>query len=163
MHCPVCTSLLLVFVAVVAGCGGSNYPPVSGKVTMNGKPIPSVTVVFTPVGSASAPVPGPYSVGTTDEQGAFTLRTRNGDGGAVPGPHRVGVEYGDKAELSELKFKLKKADEESKQAIKKQINELRTLFKSRVKIPTNVIFKFTVPKNGTVSANFELKQEQPVP
>jgi len=148
-----------MFVAVVAGCGGSNYPPVSGKVTMNGKPVPSVTVVFTPVGSASAPVPGPYSVGTTDQQGAFTLRTRNGDGGAVPGPHRVGVEYGDKAELSELKLKLKRADEESKQAIEKQINELRALFKSRVKIPANVIYRFDVPKDGTSSANFELNQQ----
>lgn len=158
MYCfPLRTSLLLIFAAVVAGCGGSSYPPVSGKVTMDGKPVPSVTVVFTPVGSASVQAPGPYSVGTTDEQGDFTLQTRHGDGGAVPGTHRVGIEYRDKEELSELKFELSEADEESKPAIEKQINELKAMFKSRVRVPANVVYKFDVPKDGTSSANFELK------
>ena len=125
---------------------------------MNGQPVPSVTVVFTPVGSASAPNPGPYSTGVTDEQGNFTLQTRRDDGGAVPGPHRVGIEYGDTDELSE-KFELSEADEESKPAIEKQIKELRALFKSRVKVPANVIYKFDVPKDGTSSADFELNQK----
>ena len=157
--CTFRTSLLLILVATIAGCGESDYPPVSGKVTMNGQPVPSVTVVFTPVGSASAPNPGPYSTGVTDEQGNFTLQTRRDDGGAVPGPHRVGIEYGDTDELSELKFELSEADEESKPAIEKQIKELRALLKSRVKVPANVIYKFDVPKDGTSSADFELKQE----
>jgi len=157
--CTFRVSLLLIFVTVVAGCGRSNYPAVSGKVTMNGKPVPSVTVVFTPVGSAAAPIPGPHSIGVTDGQGNFILRTRHNDEGAVPGPHRVGVEYGDKDKLSELKLELREADEESKPAIEKQIAELRALFKSRVKVPTNVVYRFDVPKGGTSAANFELSQQ----
>lgn len=160
MNCfPFRKSLLLILVAMCAGCDQSAYPPVSGTVTMDGKPVPSVTVVFTPVGTASAPTPGPYSSGVADEQGNFTLRTRHGDRGAVPGPHRVGIEYGNKDELSELKFELGEADEESKPAIKQRIAELKALFKSRIKIPTNVIHRFVVPNNGTSSANFELNQE----
>ena len=153
------TSLLLIIVAVVAGCGQNNYPAVSGKVTMDGKPVPSVTVVFTPVGSPSAPNPGPYSLGVTDQQGTFTLRTRHDDGGAVAGPHRVGIEYADKEQMRDLKFNLRQADDESKPAIQKQINELKTVFKSRIKVPANVIYEFEVPKKGTSEANFELNSQ----
>ena len=157
MNCyTYCTSLILILVVVIAGCNQSAYPPVSGKVTKNGEPVPSVTVVFTPVGSPSTPIPGPYSVGITDEQGNFTLRTRRDDAGAVPGPHRVGIEYADQEKMRDLKFNLRQADDESKPSIKKQIKELRTLFKSRIKVPANVIYKFEVPKEGTSKANFKL-------
>ena len=147
--------LLIVFVAV-AGCSQNTYPPVSGKVTVDGEPVPSVTVVFTPVGSPSTPNPGPYSTAITNEQGNFTLRTRRDDGGAVPGPHRVGIEYADQEKMRDLKFNLRQADDESKPAIQKKIDELKTLFKSRIKVPANVIYKFEVPKEGTSKANFEL-------
>ena len=150
--------LLIVFV-VVAGCSQNIYPPVSGKVTMDGEPVPSVAVIFTPVGSPSTPNPGPYSTAITDEQGNFTLRTRRDDVGAVPGPHRVGIEYSDQEKMSDLKFNLRQADDESKPAIQKKIKELRTSFKSRIKVPANVIYKFEVPKEGTSEANFELNPE----
>ena len=148
--------LLLILFGVVAGCSQNTYPPVSGKVTMDGEPVPSVTVVFTPVGSPSAPNPGPYSTAMTNEQGNFALRTRRDDGGAVPGPHRVGIEYADQEKMRDLNFNLRQANEESRPAIKQQIEELRTLFKSRIKVPANVIYKFEVPKEGTSKANFEL-------
>ncbi len=153
------SSLLLILVALCAGCSGDAYPPVSGKVTYKGQPVPAITVVFTPVGSVTAPNPGPYSSGVTDDEGNFTLRTRRGDLGAVPGPHRVGIEYIATGELSDLKFQLREADDESKPAIKQQIDELKSLIKSQVKVPANVIHQFTVPKDGTASANFELNQK----
>ena len=150
------TSPVLILVAVVAGCSQSSYPPVSGKVTMDGKPVPSVMVVFTPVGSAASPNPGPYSKGVTDAQGTFTLRTRHDDGGAVAGPHRVGIEYANREAMSDLKFNLREADNEEKPAIQKQIDELKASFKSRIKVPANVIYEFEVPEEGTSEANFEL-------
>ena len=152
-------SLLLILFVVVTGCHQNKYPPVSGKVTMDGEPVPSVTVVFTPVGSPSAPNPGPYSTAITNEQGNFTLRTRRDDGGAVPGPHRVGIEYSDKEKMRGLKSYLRQADDELKPAIQKKIDELKTLFKSRIKVPANVIYKFEVPKDGTSKANFELNSQ----
>jgi len=152
-------SLLLILFVVVAGCTRSTYPPVSGKVTMDGKPVPSLTVAFTPVGSPSSPNPGPYSSAVTDEQGMFTLKTRHGDRGAVRGPHRVGFEYAIADEMSDLKFQLREADGESKPAIRKQIAELKTLKKSRIKVPVNLIYKFEVPTEGTSKANFELNSQ----
>ena len=116
------TSLLLILFVFVAGCSKSAYSPVSGKVTKDGKPVPAVTVVFTPVGSASAPNPGPYSKGVTDEQGDFTLRTRHDDGGAVPGPHRVGIEYANAGEMSDLKHQLREAEQQRAALLKGPIN-----------------------------------------
>jgi len=150
---------LLLLLVVATGCGFDSYPSVSGKVTMDGEPVPSVTVVFTPVGSPSAPTPGPYSTGVTDEQGNFTLRTRNAEGGGVPGPHRVGIEYGAADDLADLKFQLREADGEMKESIQKRIDELRALFKSRIRVPANATYNFNVPEEGTSTANFELKPE----
>jgi hypothetical protein len=69
----------------VAGCGrGPALAPVSGTVTMNGKPLARVRVEFWPEEGS------PRSTGSTDEAGRFTLTT---DGtakpGAVVGRHKV--------------------------------------------------------------------------
>ncbi|HEY2786676.1 MAG TPA: hypothetical protein VGJ05_17060, partial [Fimbriiglobus sp.] len=78
--------LLAVTLALVgAGCSrGPTLAPVSGTVTLNGKPLANVQVEFWPEGSA------PRSVGMTDQQGRFTLTT-DGEGkpGAVVGSHKV--------------------------------------------------------------------------
>ena len=152
------SSLLLILFLVLAGCS-ENFPPVSGKVTMNGKPVPSLTVVFTPVGSPSDANPGPYSTGVTNGQGVFVLKTRHGDSGAVPGPHRVGIEYANAGAMSDLKLQLREADEKSKPSIKQQIDSLRASNKSRIKIPPNWIHEFEVSKEGTSDANFELNSK----
>lgn len=68
------------------GCGGSDVPrtaKVQGTVTMNGKPVPNIGVVFFPVGS------GPMASGNTDDQGKFELTTVSPKDGAVIGQHRV--------------------------------------------------------------------------
>ena len=49
-------------------------------------------VVFYPKPTEENPTPGPFSVGTTDNEGKFTLVTRNGDPGAVIGINQVGFE-----------------------------------------------------------------------
>lgn len=157
MNCyPFRAALLLILVALVSGCGRKSHPPVSGKVTMDGEPVPSIRVVFSPVGSAAAPVPGPYSTAVTDEQGNYTLATRHGDAGAVAGPHRVGIDYEESNGLIDLQGELVEASAESKASIQKKIDELRVLLKSRIKVPANSIFPFEVPKEGTSSADFEL-------
>ena len=115
-----------------------------------------VEVTFTPTGSAANPAPGPYSIGVTDEQGKFTLRTRRDDQGAVPGPHKVGIEYGDSDELWSLEAQLVEANSEQKAKIKEDIAEFKAQYKSRKKIPENLTFNFVVPDEGTSSADFEL-------
>jgi len=74
--------------AMLAGCGGSGYKlvPVSGKVTLNGKPVPDAHVSFEP----RAVGPGCY--GKTDGEGRFTLQSVLDDKpGAVPGTHVVRI------------------------------------------------------------------------
>ena len=72
------------------GCGPSlSTVPVSGVVTVDGKPLENLAVSFTPVSGESEP--GPGSSGTTHAQGRFVLKTI-GDkpaNGAVVGKHRV--------------------------------------------------------------------------
>jgi hypothetical protein len=73
----------------LAGCGsGLKLAPVSGTVTVDGKPAASIAVNFTPLPGQAA---GPGSSAVTDAQGRFVLRTI-GDKrhtGAVVGKHRV--------------------------------------------------------------------------
>jgi len=156
---PYRTSLFFILFGVLVGCGGNNYSSVSGLVTMDGKPVAGVTLVFTPVGSVENSSPGPYSTGVTDDQGVFTLKTRHGNTGAVPGPHRVGIEYAKAGEMSDLTAQLHEADEESRPAIQQQIDALRASIKSRIKIPANFIQEYSVPEKGTSNASFELNSQ----
>ena len=77
--------LLGALALVVAGCsGGLERIPVSGTITLDGKPVEGAAVVFSPVGG------GPPASGTTNAQGEFDLKTAN-QPGAVPGEHYVTV------------------------------------------------------------------------
>jgi hypothetical protein len=69
----------------MVGCSGEpRLAPVTGTVTVNGKPLDNVQVEFWPQ------VRGPRSIGATDKDGRFTLTPDNGKGlGAVVGAHKV--------------------------------------------------------------------------
>jgi hypothetical protein len=84
--------LLLVLSLLAAGCGPSyKLAPVSGRVTLDGDPVPNVLVTFEPLAvKAFNPNPGPNSSGVTDADGRYTLRTIDADKpGAVVARHRV--------------------------------------------------------------------------
>lgn len=79
---------------VLTGCGGEGYTvaPVSGTVTVNGKPTANVLVSFQPMASESNINPGPGSQAVTDASGHYELKlvVANEDRlGAVVGQHRV--------------------------------------------------------------------------
>jgi hypothetical protein len=83
--------LLLGLGAVLAlGCG-ARIAPVSGKVTLNGQPLPHASVSFQPIAPPGVTDPGPGSAGTTDEKGEYTLQTSTGQKGALVGKHRVRI------------------------------------------------------------------------
>jgi hypothetical protein len=72
----------------VVGCGGSQVVPVSGRVTLDDKPVANGTVVFQPI--SEEPNPGPGSHGKTDAEGKFTLELTTGKkAGALLGLHKV--------------------------------------------------------------------------
>jgi len=82
---------LLAFLSLVActvGCGGSpDFAPVSGRITLNKKPLADAYVVFQPtVGE-----PNELSQGKTDADGNFTLESIQGTVGAKVGDHTVAI------------------------------------------------------------------------
>jgi hypothetical protein len=86
-------ALGLAVVGALLGCGseGAEYAPVSGVVTLDGKPFPGAAVMFSPTGGAKDGKRGLASYGVADAAGRFELMTQRRDVGAVPGAHLVEV------------------------------------------------------------------------
>jgi hypothetical protein len=86
---------LLGFALVPAlGCGqaAAKIVPVSGVVTLNGKPLANATVTFAPVApEGEINAAGDSSIGKTNANGEYTLTTSRGAPGAVVAKHRVRV------------------------------------------------------------------------
>src|SRR6478609_3425971 len=84
--------LTVAYVLVVAGCG-AEVVPVSGRVTLDGKPLADAVVTFQPrAGGDAAKSPTSGSVGHTDQDGRYNLRLIAPDqSGAAVGEHTVTI------------------------------------------------------------------------
>lgn len=83
---------LLVVVAANSGCSSSKIAPVSGRVTLDGKPLSGVHVGFQPIAKPGDMNPGGGSYAITDASGQYTLLLVDGEKpGAFIGKHRVEV------------------------------------------------------------------------
>jgi len=78
---------------LAAGCGKKTsykLAPVSGVVTLDGKPVPGLCVSFQPVAGKAGPDVGPSSIGFTGPDGRYTLQAiQTRQPGAVVGKHNV--------------------------------------------------------------------------
>jgi hypothetical protein len=75
---------------MLASCSSVPYGEVEGTVTLAGRPLPDVEVMFLP--ETDAGYSGPFSSGFTNESGRFRLiEMRSGRSGALVGIHRVCV------------------------------------------------------------------------
>jgi hypothetical protein len=136
------TRYVLVAILLAAGCGRSDVAPVSGTVTLNGKPLAHATVVFQP--EDEGPNPGPGSTGTTDENGRYQLRlmTTNATGARV-GKHRVSITaYAGDAEGDSS------APDTTNKVIRKALVPQEYNAKTQL--------TFDVPPGGSTSADFHL-------
>ena len=84
------SALVCALITFSVGCGGSSDQPelgyVSGVVTLDGKPVAGVNVVFKPdVGRAAA--------ANTDAEGSFTLQYLDGVEGCKVGPNTVSFDW----------------------------------------------------------------------
>jgi hypothetical protein len=102
---PALSGRLLLAIAMIAavGCGAkTDAVPVTGKVSYNGAPLTSGTILLIPESQGTAPT------GMIQPDGTFKLTTYKQDDGAVPGKYKVVVqvfpEEGDAMGLPGMEF-----------------------------------------------------------
>jgi hypothetical protein len=97
---------LITLLALLAagGCGSEfDVVPVSGRVTLDGEPLPECAVLFQPIAPPGKVNAGPGSTATTDADGRYTLTTVfEGRKGAVVGEHRVILSTGRDIDESDM-------------------------------------------------------------
>jgi len=143
--------MLIGVVAVVAlGCGGSKKAvPVSGTVTLDGKPLANATVSFQPwAPKGKMDAGGVGSTGKTNEKGEFTLTLVNGGTGAVTGKHRVVI-------LSHTQA----ADDDGDARPKRGGPEITNRVPERYGPGGKDELSFDVPSGGTNKADFPLTSQ----
>jgi hypothetical protein len=84
------SSLLLAALSLpLTGCGGTatnpNLVPVTGTITLDGKPLAGASVTFVGIGAT----PGEGATGLTDEAGKYELAHFRAGAGAMPGEYKV--------------------------------------------------------------------------
>jgi len=139
-------------IATFTGCSGPAYVPVSGRVTLDGKPVADAVIFFQPIGGTDGDGAGVGSSAKTDADGRFTLQasTPNPTPGALIGKHRVRIGDGKAASA----------------AINPDSDAVNPMGKMQPKAPKDTIpakyntestLEFDVPAGGTTNANFDLK------
>ena len=152
-------TLLAVWIAPLAcfapvGCGGGIAAvPVSGRVTIDGKPLEHVAVGFVPIDGQGADKPG--STGATDAEGRFSLKTAGSHAvaGAVVGKHRVTL-----LDTGNLNGYNPYTD---RNLTSRQIAAKMAQFRHR--LPPEArdgSLTFEVPPDGTYEANFDLQSSR---
>lgn len=134
---------LLFLVALAAGCDPNDFHavPVSGRVTLDDKPLPDAVVTFQPQAVSGAAASGPGSYGRTDADGRFSLRVATDDTpGAVVGKHIVTISVAKPGTGDAL---IATADDILPAEIRNGRRE------------------FTVPAAGTEAADFALQSPRP--
>ena len=82
-------AILVTVGIVLTGCSNSSRPPtypVTGTVTMQGKPVAGAAITFVPTGKE-----GEAASAITDSDGKYALTTWRAGDGAQPGEYRVKV------------------------------------------------------------------------
>ena len=137
-----CSFLVLGLLLVAIGCG-QKTAPVSGRVTLDNKPLVNATVIFTP--DSKERNPGPGSRGKTDASGNFKLDLLTGEGtGAIPGKHIVSITGYDGDDV-----------------VPSSGSDMKPFRKAIVPRRYNVEteLRFDVPPAGSKNADFDLKSE----
>lgn len=135
--CPTLFSLLLV-----AGCDqGRAIAPVSGLITLDGRPLAGGGIVCQPLAPAGTIIAGKGSIAFCEADGRYQLKTIDGRDGAVVGEHRVRI-YGPRAQNTPSSDGDKGAVRASEIVPRKYNRDTQLML--------------TVPAEGTTEANFNL-------
>jgi hypothetical protein len=147
-----CRSPVLAVLAVtIAGCNSGPYQiaPVSGRVTLDGKPVEKAAVMFQPVATDGNINPGPGSFGITDADGRYTLTLIGIEKkpGAAVSLHKVRIEnYTEPGDTTDDRPRKR---EKPAMPIPNRYNRIEA------------ILEFKVQPGGTTGADFELTTKEP--
>src|SRR5262245_11805029 len=83
------TVALLLCVDIGCQPKGIQVAQVSGRVTLDGKPLNKASLTFVPMATKEKPNPGRTAQGMTDEAGRYKLAVDVSTNGAVVGPCRI--------------------------------------------------------------------------
>ena len=142
MHKTLSCCAVLFATLFFTGCGSNAHKtvPVSGTVTKDGKGLANAKVLFQPETKPGATA-SDSSLGMTDSNGSYTLKTTSGKDGAVWGKHVVRITTGETAPTQEG------------QPVK--VLKPETI---PAKYNLNSQLKFDVPLEGTNAANFTIEE-----
>lgn len=162
----VAIALFPVFFVVVSGCGSKDYgvAPVAGSVTHDGKPVSHLRVTLLPLSVGDEHAIGPYSIGETDAEGKFSLKTRYEDDGAFVGKHSLRLVYSDVSAtaMSELRSAMGEAKEtgskEGFEEAKKRLSEMKAKLKGRPVLKSHYRKVIEVPSDGLQDLQLELTE-----
>jgi len=155
-------SLFAVCLLSFSGCGSSEFAPVSGTVTSDGVPVPKLRVTLSPIPIGDNNAVGPFSLGSTDADGKFTLKTRHGDPGAFVGRHTASFQYTDIGEdaMGEMRDVMSDAKEDGDKAAfeeaKKEMAKMKKKLKGRPILEKSYSGYLDVPEGGTDDLKIEL-------
>jgi hypothetical protein len=140
---------LPLFLVVAAGCGKS-YPvaPVSGRVTIDGRPLAHAQVRFLPATGQDLPP----SSGVTDDQGNYELHLQtDGRQGAIVGENHVTISQ-DQRNKEFMRESMARMAQSGGRGMRP--GELLPKKYNRTSQLT-----YTVPAEGKTDANFDLKSK----
>jgi hypothetical protein len=133
----------LAAVVLLGGCGKPyRVAPVSGQVTLDGRPLPRASITFVPMASKENMNPGPTAAGMTDDDGCYTLIVDKDTPGSVVGMCRIYIT----TLLSDSALD----DREGGPPVKRPKDRVPEKYNQKTELT------FDVPAGGTDQANFDL-------
>lgn len=150
-------SILVTVGIVLTGCSNSSRPrtyPVTGTVTMQGKPVAGAVITFVPTSNE-----GEAATAITDSDGKYALTTWRAGDGARPGEYRVKVSKQEQTAVDPSKM-VKNLSIEEEQKIyvenKKPRPPAKSLVPSKYQDESSSGLSHTVP-NGSTTFDIEIK------
>ncbi|NBR06778.1 MAG: hypothetical protein EBT92_13535 [Planctomycetes bacterium] len=139
----------LLAIQMNIGCSDSRkFAPVSGVVTLDGKPYGLGVVSFQPIGTKDDPNPGRGSSAFTDANGKFSLKCDSTIDGAIIGKHLVRIMSRSEGATS---IKPGTSSPDGAPSSKKFADPIPPEWNGESKV------EFEVPAGGTDKANFDIK------
>lgn len=139
----------LIVIQMNSGCSDApKFAPVSGVVTLDGKPYALGVVSFQPMGTKENPNPGRGSSAFTDANGKFSLKCDGTMDGAIVGKHLVRIMSRSEGATS---IKPGTSSPDGAPTTRKSADPIPPEWNGESKV------EFDVPAGGSDKANFDIK------